>query len=190
MGKQRVVLALIIIAAVIAAISVSIYIRQKADISEHSGTPTTKMMISSPAFDDGGKIPQKFSCDGGNINPELLMQNVPADAKSLALIVDDPDAPTGVFTHWVVWNIDAKTTKIKEESVPSGAVEGPTSTDKPGFVGPCPPPGKPHHYHFKLYALDRTLGIDPGSHVDEVRAAIMDHTLAEAELVGIYERGD
>jgi Raf kinase inhibitor-like YbhB/YbcL family protein len=147
------------------------------------------MIITSSLFDDGGMIPRKFTCDGGDMNPELLVQNVPAEAKSLALILHDPDAPmpTG-FTHWVVWNIDPRTSIIKEESIPSGSMEGTNDADRMGYFGPCPPPGAPHHYHFQLYALDVVLDLPEAASVGALRAKIEKHSIATAELVGVYGR--
>ena len=146
------------------------------------------MILTSPSFDDGGMIPKKFTCDGGNINPELHMQNVPAAAKSLALVMHDPDAPrAGGFTHWVVWNIAPATAVIKQESIPPGASEGMNSAAS-GYMGPCPHGGT-HHYEFRLYALDVALRALPaGSGRAELEAAMQEHIIEEALLVGLYAR--
>jgi Raf kinase inhibitor-like YbhB/YbcL family protein len=148
------------------------------------------MILTSPSFENDVPIPKKFTCDGGGINPELQVQNVPENAKSLALVVHDPDAPiAGGFTHWVVWNINPKTTLIKEESVPPGAVEGLNGARKAGYAAPCPPPGHGmHHYHFKLYALDVTFDLPNTTVASGLTAAMTGHILAEAELMGMYER--
>ncbi len=149
------------------------------------------MIIASSSFDDGGMIPKKFTCDGGDINPELLVQNAPPEARSLALVVHDPDAPMpGGFTHWTVWNIDPKTLLIKEESIPPGSVEGKNGGDRMGYAGPCPPPGEPHHYHFHLYALDAILDLPEGAPAAALQKEIDEHTIAAAELVGLYGRGN
>jgi hypothetical protein len=146
------------------------------------------MIIISPVFDDGGSIPRKFTCDGGNISPELQIENVPAEAKSLALIVHDPDAPMeGGYTHWVLLDIDPATRTIKEDSVVPGSVEGMRSQDETGYTGPCPPSGT-HHYHFELYALDAPLGLPFGAPMQSVRDEIARHCVARAELVGLYAR--
>jgi len=146
------------------------------------------MFITSPSFEDGAPIPKKFTCDGGDVNPELQIQNVPSEAKSLALILHDPDAPIpGGFTHWVVWNIDPDITLIKQESIPRGGTEGKNGSGTKGYIGPCPPSGK-HHYHFQLYALDAMLALSDGSSETELRAEIAQHTLEMAELIGWYAR--
>ena len=148
------------------------------------------MIITSPSFIDGGNIPQKFTCDGGEMNPELQILNVPGGAASLALVMHDPDAPReGGFTHWVVWNIDPRTTLIKEESIPPGAVEGANGSGRVGYAPPCPPPGHgAHHYHFKLYALDTEIDLPEGASVAELTEAMDGHLLDETEFVGRYER--
>jgi len=147
------------------------------------------MILTSPSFEHNAPIPRKFTCDGGGINPELQIQNVPEDAKSLVLIVHDPDAPiAGGFTHWVVWNIDPRTTLIKEESAPPGAVEGSNGAKRVGYAPPCPPHGHGvHHYHFKLYALDTKLDLPKGTIIDGA-TGMTEHVLAETELIGTYER--
>jgi Raf kinase inhibitor-like YbhB/YbcL family protein len=148
------------------------------------------MIITSSAFDNKGAIPKKFTCDGGDINPDLLIQNVPPEARSLALILHDPDAPrVGGFTHWTVWNIDPATTLIKDESIPPGSVEGANGAGKTGYVGPCPPPGTPHRYQFQLYALDAILDLPEGAPVAVLQKEIDAHMIARAELVGFYARG-
>ena len=146
------------------------------------------MLLISPSFEHEGTIPKKFTCDGGNINPELQIQNVPAGARSLALIVHDPDAPMpGGFTHWVVWNINPATTLIKEESVPPGAMEGENDGGNIGYVGPCPPSGT-HHYHFRLFALNDILDVPADASLEEIQTSIDNHTIEQAELVGLYSR--
>jgi Raf kinase inhibitor-like YbhB/YbcL family protein len=146
-----------------------------------------KMKIASPAFQEGGTIPEKFSRNGQNVNPELRIEGAPAEAKGLALVMDDPDAPVGLFTHWLVWNIDPKTTEIGENSVPKGAVQG--TNDFPGqrYDGPQPPSGT-HRYYFKIFALDKTLDLKPGAKRREVDAAMKGHVIAQGELMGKYSK--
>lgn len=148
------------------------------------------MILTSPSFEDGAKIPRKFTCDGGDINPELQIQNVPAGTQSLALIMHDPDAPIeGGFTHWVAWNIDPATPLIKEESVPPGACEGTNDAGKLGYMGPCPPAGHgDHHYQFRLYALDQPLELAETATIHEVQAEVDKHVIDSAELIGLYGR--
>ena len=146
------------------------------------------MIITSPSFNNGEMIPRKFTCDGGDINPELQIQNVPAEAKSLALVLHDPDAPIpGGFTHWVVWNISPATLFIKEESVPPGSIEGKNSAGENKYAGPCPPSGI-HHYEFRLYALDGMLDMPEVSAAEGAWAEIKRHAITQAELVGLYQR--
>ncbi|MBI4086103.1 MAG: YbhB/YbcL family Raf kinase inhibitor-like protein [Candidatus Liptonbacteria bacterium] len=146
------------------------------------------MTITSPSFRENGSIPKKFTCQGENINPELRFGGAPEEAKSLALIMHDPDAPMpGGFTHWVMWNIEPLTTAIKENSAPPGASEGKNGAGKTGYIGPCPPSGT-HRYFFKLYALDAVLNLPAGADKNSLEAEINKHLLAEAEIIGLYQR--
>lgn len=143
------------------------------------------MDIASVEFENNESIPSKFTCQGDGINPELKISGVPSNAKSLVLIVDDPDAPIGTFTHWVVWNIDPKISIIKENSIPG--TEGSNSIGKTGYIGPCPPSGT-HRYLFKLYALDSMLDLHTGADKSQLEAEVARHELARAELVGTYQK--
>jgi Raf kinase inhibitor-like YbhB/YbcL family protein len=143
--------------------------------------------ITSPVFSAGETVPVKYTCDGSGINPPLTISEVPEKAKSLALIMDDPDAPAGTFDHWVLWNIDPKITEIGEDSIPPGAVLGSNGAGKLAYIGPCPPSGT-HRYFFKLYALDSTPDIAEGSKKGMVEKAMEGHILEEANLMGRYER--
>lgn len=145
------------------------------------------MKLESPVFIDNEKIPVKYTCDGEDVNPPLIISGVPVGAKSLALIVDDPDAPMGDWVHWLVWNINPQIRKIEEDSVPDGGKEGMTDFGEPGWGGPCPPSGQ-HRYQFKLYALDTLLDLDEQATKADLLAAMQDHILAEAKLVGLYQR--
>lgn len=147
------------------------------------------MDILSKAFEPNGKIPDVFTCVGKNINPEFIFKNIPDSAKSLAFIMDDPDASRGVtFNHWLIWNIAPSTKGIAENSVPAGAVQGKNDAGKSGYFGPCPPSGKPHHYRFKLFALSEVLNIPISSSSQELESAIDKVLIAKAELIGIYEK--
>lgn len=145
------------------------------------------MQIQSPEFNHGDLIPEKYTCDGEDISPPLVISDVPERAKSLALIMDDPDAPGRVWTHWVFWNIEPDTDEISEGELPYGAVEGITSAKVRGYHGPCPPSGK-HRYFFKLFALDMVLEIFEDADKEALEEAMKGHTLAKAELMGTYER--
>lgn len=147
----------------------------------------TNMQITSSTFTNNKAIPKKYTCDGENVNPELNFSDISKEAKSLVLIMDDPDAPAGTWTHWTLWNIDPKTTKIGERSIPSGATEGTTSFGKPGYGGPCPPSGT-HRYFFKLFALDTILDLKSQADVSKLEKAIEGHRVGRAELVGLYSR--
>jgi len=145
-----------------------------------------KMKITSSAFQEGGNIPSKFSCDGGNTSPPLQISNVPPEAKSLVLIVDDPDAPSGLFTHWAVWNISPQTNTVAEGSTPKG-VQGTNDFGRSGYGGPCPPSGM-HRYYFKIFALDRELDLPFGAKRSQLEAALKGHAIAQGELMGRYSR--
>jgi len=148
---------------------------------------SVSMKITSSEFENNGSIPGRFTCDGANINPPLAIAGTPAEAKTLALIVDDPDAAMGAWTHWTVWNIDPAVTAISENSVPSGAVEGVTDFGRPGYGGPCPPSGE-HRYFFKIYALDLVLDLQAAAGVGELEKAMDGHVLDKAGLIGTYIR--
>ncbi|MBS0621274.1 MAG: YbhB/YbcL family Raf kinase inhibitor-like protein [Verrucomicrobia bacterium] len=150
------------------------------------------MQLTSPAFTSQGKIPSLYTCDGKDINPELHIAEVPKDAKSLVLLMDDPDVPKSVradqmWDHWVLFNLPPTTTRIPENASPNG-ISGRNTGGSLGYQGPCPP-DREHRYFFKLYALDCTLSLPPGSTKKEVLHAMEGHILAEAHLMGKYERG-
>ncbi len=152
------------------------------------------MKLTSPAFVEGGKIPSKYTCDGQNVNPPLVFSDVPAKAKSLVLIMDDPDIPDfvkqkfsiQVWDHWVVFNIPPETKEVAEGKDPQGRL-GKNTGGKNAYGGPCPP-DREHRYFFKLYALNTGLSLQEGSTKAEVEAAMKGHILARAELMGRYER--
>ena len=151
-----------------------------------SSTAKTIMKISSTAFANNGKIPKKYTCDGTGISPPLKISSVPKNAKSLALIVDDPDAPNGAFTHWIVWKISPKKTQFGEGEK-KGFVEGATDLGKPGYVGLCPPSGE-HRYVFKLFALDSQVDISNKSTKQELVTTMQNHIIQTATLIGKYSR--
>ncbi len=152
-----------------------------------------KIQLTSSAFQDGKPIPSKYTCDGEDVSPPLTWTNVPPETKGLALISDDPDAPVGTWVHWVLYDLPPTTAGLSE-AVPkspelaNGAKQGMNDFRRIGYGGPCPPPGKPHRYYFKLYALDTVLGLKPGATKAEVEKAMKGHILAQGQLMGTYQR--
>jgi Raf kinase inhibitor-like YbhB/YbcL family protein len=146
-----------------------------------------QLKISSPAFENDGKIPKKYTCDGSNMNPPLRIENVPSNTKSLALVFDDIDAPRGTYVHWILWNIGPDTREIKENSVPEGAVQGLNDFKKRHYGGPCPP-GRAHKYVFRIYALDTLLKLNPNLTKRDLEKAMEDHVISRAQLMGVYKR--
>ncbi len=154
-------------------------------------TPTPKpqpkpMQITSPAFINGNNIPAEYTCSASDTNPQINIANVPETTKSLALIMDDPDAPNGTWVHWVVFNIDPKTTVISKNSVPSGT-QGTNSWGNASYGGPCPPSGT-HRYYFKIYALDTTLSLSSSATKASIEAAMQGHILSQTSLMGKYAK--
>jgi Raf kinase inhibitor-like YbhB/YbcL family protein len=151
--------------------------------------------VVSTAFQEGGAIPVQYTCDDANISPPLRWGGIPKNSRSLALICEDPDAPSGVFVHWVIFNLPpivadlSEAVPTTEELVESGAVQGRNDFKNIGYDGPCPPPGKPHRYFFRLYALDVKLDLEPGASRQEFERAAKGHILAEGRLMGTYKRG-
>jgi Raf kinase inhibitor-like YbhB/YbcL family protein len=148
------------------------------------------MHLYSPEFLTGTSIPNKYTCNGEDVSPPLTWDDPPAKAQSFALIVRDRDAPGGIFTHWVLYNLPANRRELPEslpteDVLPQGGYQGQNDFGNVGFGGPCPPQGT-HRYFFKLYALDAQLDIAPGAKEEEVLKAMQDHTLTSAELVGLY----
>ena len=147
--------------------------------------------MSSSAFQEGKSIPQQYTGDGRNISPPLRWGDPPAGTRSLALICEDPDAPRGTFTHWVAFNLPAESRELAEgvpgeETLPNGTTQGTNDFGKVGYGGPKPPPGKPHHYFFKLYALDQPVELRPGATKAQLLAAVKGHVLGEAQFMGTF----
>lgn len=145
------------------------------------------MILTSSEFANKQPIPAHYTCDGDDHNPPLSIADVPMEAKSLALIVDDPDAPMGTWLHWLVWNIPPETRQIMENVLPYGAVEGINDFRKTAYGGPCPGSGT-HRYFFRLYALDTMLNLAEGSARSDLERQMSGHILAETELIGTYQR--
>jgi Raf kinase inhibitor-like YbhB/YbcL family protein len=151
------------------------------------------LQLTSPDFSSGGNIPKQFTCDGADVSPALQWSGAPANAQSLALIADDPDAPVGTWVHWVLYDAPATLTVFpqnfpKAEQAQDGTRQGTNDFKKVGYGGPCPPPGKPHRYFFKLYALDAKLNLKPGATKKDVEQAMQGHILAQGEYMGRYGR--
>ena len=157
------------------------------------GGKAMALEITSTAFQNGQDIPAQYTCEGSDASPPLSWNGAPAQTKSFALIMDDPDAPMGTWVHWVVYDIPSTDSGLeagvpKSKTLPSGAKQGITSFRSIGYGGPCPPPGPKHRYLFKLYALDSTLGLPPGKSKADVERAMKGHVLADAQLMGLYGR--
>jgi len=156
-------------------------------------TKKAPMQVNSTAFNEGEPIPAKYTCDGKNVSPPLKWTGAPAETKSIALIADDPDAPVGTWVHWVLYDAPPETKNFPEDLskgqyLPGGAKQGINDFKHLGYGGPCPPPGKPHRYFFKLYALDKLLAMNPGATKQEIERAMANHILAQAQLIGTYKR--
>jgi Raf kinase inhibitor-like YbhB/YbcL family protein len=149
--------------------------------------------VSSPAFQEGGTIPQQYTADGKNVSPPLHWSSGPEETKTYALVCEDPDAPRGIWTHWVLFNLSADTHELHEgmshTGEPSGgARQGKNDFGKIGYGGPSPPPGAPHRYYFKVYALDTALDLPAGATRAQLLAALKGHVLSEGHLMGRYGR--
>lgn len=154
-----------------------------------------KMSITvlSTAFHNGGDIPKKFTCDGADVSPQISWKESPPKTASFVLIADDPDAPSGTWTHWIIYDLPAGKSELEEnvskaDKLPDGSRQGRNDFGKLGYGGPCPPPRKPHHYSFRIYALDAVPQLTPGASKGEVEQAMRGHLLAKGELVGRYGR--
>jgi len=152
-----------------------------------------KLSLTTAAFQRDASIPTQYTCDGQNISPALSWSGVPGGTRAFALIVDDPDAPRGVFTHWVLFNLPADARQLPEnvaktERLDSGAAQGRNDAGRTGYTGPCPPLGAPHRYRFTLYALDSLVSLEPGASKQDLLKAMEGHVLEHAQLVGTYGR--
>jgi Raf kinase inhibitor-like YbhB/YbcL family protein len=157
------------------------------------GGVAVPLELKSPDFSSGGSIPKQFTCDGADTSPALAWNDPPGSTQSFALIADDPDAPVGTWVHWVLFDLPANARSLsqnipKQEQLADGSRQGRNDFRKIGYGGPCPPPGKPHRYFFKLYALDTKLNLQPGATKKDVERAMQGHILAPAEWMGRYGR--
>jgi len=194
-GKRVMLRILLLVALVVIFAAAWVILRRTGrdkDTVDAGSLPA--LTITSSSFADGGVIPAKFTCDGGDVSPQLSVSVPPDGTKSLALIVDDPDAPLGSFVHWVAFNLPAGLRDLSEgasarSEALQGGVQGKNDFDKTGYGGPCPPRGRPHRYLFRVYALDTSLNLSESATRHEVVQAAKGHMLAEGRLVGLYGRG-
>lgn len=157
-----------------------------------TGGNAMALTLTSSAFTNKSAIPSKYTCDGNDTSPPLAWSNAPAGTKSFALISDDPDAPSGTWVHWVMWNIPSSATSLSEgiaktAALSDGTKQGINDSRRPGYGGPCPPSGT-HRYFFKLYALDTVLDLQPNTTKPQLESAINGHVLGQTELMGTYSR--
>jgi Raf kinase inhibitor-like YbhB/YbcL family protein len=159
----------------------------------YAGTSQAQLNITSTSFGSGDAIANDYACTGADRSPALAWSNAPQATKTFALVVQDPDAPGGTFIHWVAYDIPVRITSLpagvpQTQEISGGGKNGINSFDHVGYNGPCPPPGKLHHYHFRLYALDTTLEVGEKADADALQSAMKGHVLATAELVGTFQR--
>ncbi|MCL5005000.1 MAG: YbhB/YbcL family Raf kinase inhibitor-like protein [Acidobacteria bacterium] len=182
------------------AIALSIFLISAASCNRSSGEPlqakgpqVSGFQVESTAFKAGEEIPKKFTCEGEDISPALRWTHPPRGTRSFALITEDPDAPSGTWIHWVVYDLPAQSRELsegvpKQQQVSGGGSQGRNDFGRIGYGGPCPPPGGAHHYFFKIYALDTMLHLQPGVTKEEVLQAAKGHILGVAELMALFKR--
>lgn len=156
-------------------------------------SPTSSLVLTSTAFRDGETIPSVHTCDGEDLSPPLAWTGAPVGTRTFALICDDPDAPRGTWVHWLLWNLPADAIELARgvpprPELPSGARQGLNDGGDLGYGGPCPPPGAPHRYFFRLYSLDTALNLPPGVNRSDLEAAMAGHALARVTVMGLYGR--
>ncbi len=176
--------ALVIVALAVGVLSLA---AAPSRAEEPSTRSPAMIKVTSPVFSEGSMIPAKYTADGADVNPPLLMENVPENARSLVLIMEDPDAPVGTWTHWLVWNISPKTREIAENRVPDKAFLGTNDFGRKPYGGPAPPSGT-HRYFFRVYALDVVLNLPAGARRNGLEQAMRGHLVAEGALMGKYSR--
>ena len=186
MRRHELALPIVVIAALISSVPMMQAVHAEED-------KAMTLNLTSTAFAHEGEIPKIHTCQGQDVSPPLAWSGVPANAKSLVLIMDDPDAPAGTWVHWVLWNLPATTHSLpqgvpKREQLDDGVREGRNSFEKVGYNGPCPPAGQTHRYFFRLYALDGKLDLAAGASRDQLDAAMKGHVLAHAEYMGTFHK--
>lgn len=177
----------LILILIIVFLSLGVILKSHNEHKVNLGKMKEGNMKLTTVFADGEKIPSKYTCDGEDLAPELTIAEVPNGAKSLVLIVDDPDAPMGTWVHWLLYNIPTGTTKINAKNLPAEVKSGITDFGRIGWGGPCPPSGT-HRYFFKLYAIDKVLDLPQGATKAQLESAIKDHIIEEDQIIGLYQR--
>lgn len=188
--RRRICRVVVLLTALIVTLLMSVGCQPKGELPKEA---EVVLSVSSAAFGEGEVIPAKYTCQGQDVSPPLTWSEPPAGTQSLALIVDDLDAPGGVFNHWVIFNIAADSRELPEAvpaqaELPSGALQGKNDFGRMGYAGPCPPSGRPHWYQFTVYALDSSLDLTAGVAKTQVLTAVQGHVLAQGELSGRYQR--
>lgn len=161
-------------------------VQEKKTLSQPT-LPASIIGVTSSAFSQGQLIPKQYTCDGANINPPLALSGIPTNAKNVVIIMDDPDAPSGTWTHWVTWNISPDTKEIKSGIKPIGSIVGNNDFGESSYEGPCPPSGT-HHYFFRIYALDIKVQLTPDFKRKNLEQEMSGHVVASGELMGKYSR--
>jgi len=174
----------VIIIAVLLFVAPIFFVIKKSKLTI-SSQQISNMKLTSPSFLEGEIIPARFTCKGNNTNPPLTISDIPGNAQSLVITLDDPDAPIGVFHHWLLWNISPATLNILEDSTPPGAIVGNSSAGKQEYVGPCPPSGS-HRYVFTVYALDTTLTLPPEARNEQLVQTMVGHIIGQTMLIGKF----
>ena len=179
----------IVVLIIILAVSIKFLSGPRPELSNGLRIPESNNMIkvTSPDFLAGEKIPVKYTCDGENTNPRILIDGTSDNAVSLVLIMDDPDASRGVFVHWLVWNIDPGVKEIGENGVREKFLQGVNGAGNSQYIGPCPPSGT-HRYFFKVYALDKRIDLVAGANKEDLEKSMQGHIIAFGELIGVYSR--
>ena len=191
-AKELVIFAILILIVGIAIFFI-VYPTGLKQIEATTTKSLSRFILTSSAFKSGEDIPEEYTCDGADVSPPLSWSGFPAGTKSFILIVEDPDAPGGIFTHWIAYNISSKITSFPENvekvgKLSNGIIQGMNNFGKIGYNGPCPPHGSRHRYYFRIYALDCYVDLPPGATREEVLKIIKGHVIGEAELLGYYER--
>jgi len=180
--KKQIIYIILIILLIFLFYKILLLINNKKNMEQIG-----EIQLTSEVFQNNQSIPLKYSCNGENINPPLSIKNIPINTKSLTLIVDDPDAPSGNWTHWLIWNIPSETSHIETNSLPNDVIQGLNSSKNNKYDGPCPPSGT-HRYFFKLYALDTILNLKEDSKKNNLEDAMKGHILGQTTLIGLYSK--